>query len=485
MRCGTTFPTPWPRVLGKVALQPRGLKAVLGGLRVPRLPCYPHGLFTSGGPMIRSVSVLSVAALFLSLAVASPAFAGGYDTPILYSARHMGMGGTAQGYVNDPSALFHNPAGLANVKNISVLGDFSLVLGSLKSSPSTLTRLNDANPESELTVAPFFLVGGAFRVHENITLGVAVYPVASAGGLYKTSGTLTNLEDETTLVFIEAAPGVAVNLPYGINLGASYRVTYASLDRRIESDAGKVVDLSLSGLNFASFRLGAQWAAIEEETIEAADAYRRLSFGLMYRHKTSIDLTADSATVFGSPVSDAETTFILPSRLVFGTRGDWGRFGGAVDVEYGFNSQNDVSKISGTCVQTGGCTGGIDEGAKASFSSVFDWKNAITLRTGLEYRLLEAGRLKPRVGYIFDGTTSSKQYPTGFGTPPAPTHSITLGCGYDFGALEANLAYAYRFGSTTVTAADIGPRTCEFCGGAGDYSISMHGIYADVSYDFE
>jgi hypothetical protein len=209
-------------------------------------------------------------------------------------------------------------------------------------------------------------------------------------------------------------------LPYGINLGASYRVTYASLDRRIESDAGKVVDLSLSGLNFASFRLGAQWAAIEEETIEAADAYRRLSFGLMYRHKTSIDLTADSATVFGSPVSDAETTFILPSRLVFGTRGDWGRFGGAVDVEYGFNSQNDVSKISGTCVQTGGCTGGIDEGAKASFSSVFDWKNAITLRTGLEYRLLEAGRLKPRVGYIFDGTTSSKQYPTGFGTPPAP-----------------------------------------------------------------
>ncbi|MEZ4255394.1 MAG: hypothetical protein R3A78_06710 [Polyangiales bacterium] len=282
-------------------------------------------------------------------AVSATAFAGGYDTPILYSARHMGMGGTAQGYVDDPSALFHNPAGLANVKNISVLGDFSLVLGTIKSNPSTLTRTNEPNPTSELTIAPFFLAGGAFRVHENVVLGVAVYPVASAGGEYLTNGVLNNLEDSTKLVFIEAAPGVAVNLPYGINLGASYRVTYASLDRKIASDAGTSVDLSVTGLNFASFRLGAQWKAIEEETPAAEWAYRRLSFGLMYRHKTSIDLTADKATVFFSPVRDASTTFILPSHLVVGTRGDWGRLGGAVNLEYGFNSQNDVSYIQGIC----------------------------------------------------------------------------------------------------------------------------------------
>ena len=42
--------------------------------------------------------------------------AGGYDTPMLYSARHMGVGGAAAGYVNDPSALYHNPAGLAHTE---------------------------------------------------------------------------------------------------------------------------------------------------------------------------------------------------------------------------------------------------------------------------------------------------------------------------------------------------------------------------------
>ena len=38
--------------------------------------------------------------------------AGGYDTPILFSAQHMAMGGAAIAYVDDPSAMFHNPAGL-------------------------------------------------------------------------------------------------------------------------------------------------------------------------------------------------------------------------------------------------------------------------------------------------------------------------------------------------------------------------------------
>src|SRR5260221_6236935 len=89
------------------------------------------------------------------------AHAGGYDTPMLYSARHMGMGGAAIGYVRDPSALFHNPAGLGQVEHAELLGDFSLILGKLRASPS----INAQDVTSDLTVAPFFLVGGAYRVH--------------------------------------------------------------------------------------------------------------------------------------------------------------------------------------------------------------------------------------------------------------------------------------------------------------------------------
>ena len=84
-------------------------------------------------------------------ALGSPALAdaSGYDTPMLYSARHMGMGGTAIGYVNDPSSLFHNPAGLGQVERGEVLGDFSLLLGGIHASPGGFN--NGKNIDSDLT----------------------------------------------------------------------------------------------------------------------------------------------------------------------------------------------------------------------------------------------------------------------------------------------------------------------------------------------
>src|SRR5262245_25516398 len=119
---------------------------------------------------------LCSAGLALGLAALSArAHAGGYDTPMLYSARHLGLGGTAIGYVNDPSALFHNPAGLAQVGRGEVLVDFSLLLGKIHASPLGLSGAR--NIDSDLTKAPFFLLGEAFRVHDAIVLGVDLYPI--------------------------------------------------------------------------------------------------------------------------------------------------------------------------------------------------------------------------------------------------------------------------------------------------------------------
>jgi hypothetical protein len=54
-----------------------------------------------------------VSAGALAVIMSAPlARAAGYDTPILYSARHQAMGGTAIAYVDDPSATF-TTAGLA------------------------------------------------------------------------------------------------------------------------------------------------------------------------------------------------------------------------------------------------------------------------------------------------------------------------------------------------------------------------------------
>jgi hypothetical protein len=125
---------------------------------------------------MRGVVALLVMAV---LGAASTAAAGGYDIPILYSARHIGAAGAAVGGVDDSSAIFHNPSGMGQIGKGNLLLDVSLLTGDLRSTPYLF---GPESVQSEPVVAPFFLLAGSGRVHEYITLGLAVYPVAAASG---------------------------------------------------------------------------------------------------------------------------------------------------------------------------------------------------------------------------------------------------------------------------------------------------------------
>jgi hypothetical protein len=103
---------------------------------------------------------LVTASLAAALAAAPlPALGAGYDTPILYSAQHMGMGGAAIAYVDDPSAMFHNPAGLARSMGLSLMVNASLILGSIRSAPDR--DLGDLTSDDVFAIAP--LAGVSYR----------------------------------------------------------------------------------------------------------------------------------------------------------------------------------------------------------------------------------------------------------------------------------------------------------------------------------
>jgi len=414
--------------------------------------------------------LLALGAVAGALSVPTLAHAGGYDTPMLYSARHMGMGGAAIGYVNDPSALFHNPAGLGQVAHGEVLGDFSLLVGGLHAGPSFLAT----DVDSDRTVAPFFLVGGAYRVHDLITLGLGVYPVASAGATYH-YGTPVNT-DRTELFFLETSPAIALNLARNFRVGVGYRVTYVRVNR-YQSPAGSpaTTDFTLGGASFAGFRIGAQYTALPW-----------LQFGVVYRNPTTTKVTNSHGVAIGKTFSDVSTKFTLPSKLGAGTRADLDEWNVplsfAFDFEYDFNKQNKGDPLLGTDVASGTPT---------SVPNLFEWKNSYTLRFGTELRFLhdtdaDLDRVAARIGYVFDSETANPNYPTPFGTPPAPTHVLTAGTGYNGGNWQANLAYAYRFGHGPVSPSAQTPSECPFCGYAGkkDYAIYLSGFYADVSYKF-
>jgi long-subunit fatty acid transport protein len=411
-------------------------------------------------------------ALVSGLAIARTASAGGYDTPILYSARHQGMGGTAIGYVDDASSIFHNPAGLAKIGSLNLLAGITLLSGKITTSPGNpdLPNPDGTYPSrtTEPAVAPLFIVGAGYHIAPPVVVGLGVYPIAAVSGEYSTPNLLGRPTiDKTRLVFIEVSPAVAVRLGDKLSVGAGYRATFSMLDRvKGDADNPREFDFSVKGTDFTGFRLGAQWQPLD-----------MLSVGLVYRHRIQPKLHADRGYAY-TDLTNAETTLTLPSKLGAGVAAKLDALKLAFDAEYGFYSQNGQSTLSGYNTALN---------KTEQVTNYFEWQNAVTLRLGGEYGLGAERRFPVRLGYVFDGQVGNRAYPSAFGTPPAPSHSITLGGGYRAASWQANLAGAYRFGSTSVTPADVsGAASCAVCSKPGpDYSLRLFALYVDFSIDLD
>jgi long-chain fatty acid transport protein len=415
----------------------------------------------------RASDIPAASALLVALAAgftSGRAEAAGYDTPILYSARHQAMGGTAISYVDDPSALFHNPAGLSGVRGLALLGDLSLVLGRVRGSPER----GVSSIESNLVLAPFFLVGAGYRVHEWLSVGLGFFPVASGGAEYEYELAGNPFVDSTQVLFLEATPAVSLNvpkdrlLPGELSFGVGYRINLIDFQRKKgDPDDPRVLDFEMSGASFSGVRIGAQYRPV-----------RAFGVGLVFRNRVEVDAEADRVTVFTQTANDAELRFILPAKFGAGVDLDLERVRFASDIEYALQSQNDRVALEGTL-----------NGAAASVPNVFEWQDGVTARFGVEYRLdVGAIRYPLRVGYAFDSSVTNAAYPSAFGTPPAPTHTFGVGAGFDPGIFQINAAVTRRFGSARISPAEL--RTgCAFCSYEGDYEIGMTGIYLDASVD--
>jgi hypothetical protein len=184
--------------------------------------------------------------------------------------------------------------------------------------------------------------------------------------------------------------------------------------------------------------------------------------------------TADTGIAYGAQALDPELRFVLPTKFGAGARYDIGTLGFAADLEYGLYSENGVQPLRGNI-----------GGTRAAVANAFVWSDAVTARLGVEQRFGRDQQWPVRIGYAFDGKVGNERFPTAFGTPPAPTHNLTAGAGYQQAPWRFDVAYAYRFGSTEVRENRLAPPSeCTFCSEAGDYDIAMHGIYVSVAADF-
>jgi long-chain fatty acid transport protein len=390
------------------------------------------------------------------------AAASGLDLPTLYSARHAALGGAAVGYVDDPSALFHNPAGLLGVERLSLLVDVSTFVGTLESNPGYANQ--DASTGAAVAPVPMFGLG--YRLSSRIALGLAAYPSGAAGGEfhYVNSAGVRTI-DSLSALLVEVTPGISVEVLPTLRVGLGYRLTFLRFARISGAEENPTkVNVDLLGSNAAGLRAGVQWQVLP-----------RLSLGAAYRHRVDLVASAGSGTLLGAQAKNIDATLTVPAKLSAGTRFDAGRLGLVADVEYIFNSQNQSLQMTAQLPS---------QNSMLDVPFVFRWDDSIVVKAGAEWYVRP--QLAARIGYAFDGHATNRHFPSAFTSPPVDAHYATAGLGWQAGSSRFDVAGVYRFNTSTYIAQrEIADSSmCPFCGNEGTYAASAAAIMIDYATQF-
>lgn len=169
----------------------------------------------------------------MSLALGK-AHAGGFYVPEIGS-RAAGLGVAVTADVADPSATFHNPAGLANADGLQLEIAADLFLPRVTffrrplTDPNTGENLHfdGVTNTNKVIAAPF--LGASYRVNERLTAGLAVYSPFGATLEYPGDGAQRQLVTSIALRTIFVSPALGLRLPSGFSVGVAANLIWSDL----------------------------------------------------------------------------------------------------------------------------------------------------------------------------------------------------------------------------------------------------------------
>ncbi len=374
------------------------------------------------------------------------------------------MGGTAIASVDDPSAVFHNPAGLSEVEGLELLANVTTFLVSLQTSPDHPGQ----HLQSGTSFAPVPFLSLGYRVSEVIALGLGFYPVGAVSGRfeYENEAGIRTLNEQFA-VAMEVSPAVSLKLLTGLSVGLGYRVTTLQYDRHLgPADDPDVVDIDTFGVTQGGFRGGIQWRS-EGQGVQ---------LGLTYRHQIVLSAKADEGRLLGVEVTNVEGRLAVPGKIAGGIRVNDGALSVAVDGELALNSQFDELVIRADVPS---------QDTELDVPFTFNWSDSLTLKFGSEYRLDSGVAL--RAGYAWDQGFSNPAYPNTFMTPPSDSHYLTLGAGYTGDRFSVNFAAVQKFQEPYyIEETQIASKAeCAFCGSSGLYESTLTGMFVDASVNWD
>ncbi|NLH76015.1 MAG: hypothetical protein GX465_03145 [Acidobacteria bacterium] len=371
------------------------------------------------------------ALLAVSLLVLAPAARSSGFLIYEHGAAAMAMAGAFTSLAKDPSAIWHNPAGLAFLDGTRIMGGATFIV----SSGSVVFPDYPGAPKYDqihkLFYPPNLYV--SHKVSDRVAVGIGVTSPFGLGIEWPEPASFPwrFLGTKSDMVTFNVNPTVAVKLSERFSLGAGVSFVFSKLTQSQvqlmpmgETLVEVPAEADVDGTAFA-FNAGALYRG---------DGFR---VGLSYRSRFTLDYSGSitlDVPVYETPFEGTgETSFRFPDIMTLGLSFDltkklvW-----AVDLHYFLWSVYD------------GYTFHIEVPDLALAEDIVVptlWKDSWIARTGLEY--LATGRLALRAGFAYDRTPQPAATMDS-GLPDANRTTFTAGFGYTLGKVTLDFAYQYE-----------------------------------------
>ncbi len=379
-----------------------------------------------GDAMLKKISLAS--RLFVTVFLFFPGFlfASGF---VIYNqdAKSVGMGTSVTSSIDNPSAVFYNPALLSDQPGFSTtMNDNMIMLSRTFKDEATGTK---ADLKTTTHHVPNLF---ANYTKDKWSFGIGVYAPFGLSVDWGRNwiGRYTSTFAELKTTFVTPTVAYKFNDCVSVGFGASY--VDSSLDFQ-------------NALQFTPFPDGRAKMGGDGEGIGANAGVRiKLpeSYTLSFTARSPVKIKYDGTAKFYTPNdsllkglfpelrnTDVSTRITLPWQLSAGLAKQIGALTLEADVVYIGWSTIDKYKVK------------FSDG-RPRLTLLKDWENAFTFALGADYRWSKS--FETQLGYMYDMSAAPRRTMSP-DLPDADKHILTGGIGYTVGPFKANLAYQATF----------------------------------------
>jgi long-chain fatty acid transport protein len=391
---------------------------------------------------------LAIAAFLLLVSIGSNARASGVSKPVLIGPKAIGMAGAFVGVADDPTAIYHNPAGITQLEGHRFeLGMDALITDTDYTPPGGVTE----SAETEFLPVPQF--GYVTDIARPISLGLGVFFPHGNGGTFPTASAVAGNPLEGRIYSMEISPTVAFEVFKGLSLGASLRIIRVSSSLKEQLfPLGAGFD-TLDDLDVSGWELGAAGSVFYKPC-------RYFAAGATYRSGVDVGVSGDAvfAAAGRLPVEFDQT---LPTMVTAGfsflpveTL--------TLALQYGFerNSEIDVLNVS---------LGGV-----GTLPLPYNYDDSHTIHVGAEWWAFPT--IAVRAGYAKDLNESIPDATMNRVVGDIAAHETSFGLAYKAKWMTVAATWNGRFGSRTIPVAGTTNPS------PGDYDAFVHSVSASVGF---